>query len=710
MWNTNSCSTPTRLVFDASQPTDSSYSLNDILAKGRNSMNKLVEIMIRWSVYLVGFHTDVQKMYNSVKLDKDDWCFQRYIWEKDLDMNRIPEEKVIKTLIYGVKSSGNQAERGLRETAEKVKAEYPNANEIIQNDIYVDDCMSGSSSTRLAYQLSDELSVVLKKGGFTLKGITFSGQRPIPELTQDGISVSVAGCKWYPEADKISLDISDLNFSKKLRGKKNVNVDNKIPEVLTRRHCVGKVAEIFDLTGRATPIVASMKLSLVDLIEHNLNWDDKLPNELKDIWMSHFQMIKELKSVRFNRAVIPEDAISMDVNTIDVGDASKRIACSAIYVRFKRKCGDYSCQLIFSRSKIIKNLSQPRAELFAALLNTHTAEVVRRSLKNYVKYGIKLTDSQIVLHWLNNKDLPLKQWVRNRVNEILRFTTVDDWWYTDSSNMIADLGTRKGAMIKDIGPGSVWCGGYEWMKKEHSEFPVKSIKEINFKESEIEICNTELLSEKYRRIPTVTLSNISNEVAGAESGVECCVAEQVASYYEHSTYLIDPNKFRFSKVIRIIGFIKRFINNLILKYKVRKGLDINELLLINCEALTENEIKEAENYFYKIATQEIKDFVDEKEYKLISSEKGQILYYTGRILPTQKVTSSTELSDVMKDLCATTFVIPIVSRHSPLAYSIINEVHWYHPIGKHRGVETVLRFSMEYASSWMVSETFQEKM
>ena len=119
--------------------------------------------------------------------------------------------------------------------------------------------------------------------------------------------------------------------------------------------------------------------------------------------------------------------------------------------------------------------------------------------------------------------------------------------------------------------------------------------------------------------------------------------------------------------------------------------------MINCEALTENEIKEAENYFYKIATQEIKDFVDEKEYKLISSEKGQILYYTGHILSTQKVTSSTELSDVMKDLCATTFVIPIVSRHSPLAYSIINEVHWYHPIGKHRGVETVLRFSMEYA-------------
>ena len=515
--------------------------------------------------------------------------------------------------------------------------------------------------------------------------------------------MSVAGCKWYPEEDKVSLHISDLNFSKKLRGKKNMNVNNKIPEILTRRDCVGKVAEIFDLTGRATPIVASMKLSLVDLVDNNLNWDDTLPNELKDIWMSHFEMIKELKSVRFNRAVIPEDAISMDINTIDSGDASKRIACSAIYVRFKRKCGDYSCQLIFSRSKIIKNLSPPRAELFAALLNTHTAEVVRRSLQKYFKHSIKLTDSQIVLHWLNNKGLPLKQWVRNRVNEILRFTTVDDWWYTDSFNMIADLGTRKGAMVSDIDPDSEWCGGYEWMKKELTEFPVKSIKEIKLKESEIETCNTELLSEKYRSIPTATSNNTSVEkpcmveVVEAVSGGECCVAEQVASYYGHSTYLIDPNKFKFSKVIRIVGFVKRFINNMMQKCKMRKGVNTNELLLVDCETLTENEIKDAANYFYKIATQEIKKFVDEKEYKLISREKGQILYYTGRILPTQKVTSSTQLSDVMKDLCATTFVIPIVSKHSPLAYSIINEVHWHHPIGKHCGVETVLRLSMEYA-------------
>ena len=118
VWYGNSISTPCRVAFDASHP-------DDILAKGKNNMKKLVEIVIRWSIHKIGYHTDIKKMYNSVKLVEDDWCLQRHIWQKDLDPRKLPEEKVIKTLVYGVKSSGNQAERGLRETARLSAEEYP---------------------------------------------------------------------------------------------------------------------------------------------------------------------------------------------------------------------------------------------------------------------------------------------------------------------------------------------------------------------------------------------------------------------------------------------------------------------------------------------------------------------------------------------------------------------------------------------------------
>ena len=117
-------------MFDASQISNTGYSLSDILAKGRN--NRLVEIIIRWYIHKVGFHTDIQMRHNSIKLLEQNWCLQRYIWQQDLDPTKIPEEKVIKPFIHGVKSSGNQAELALRETVKFSQGEYPKINEIIK--------------------------------------------------------------------------------------------------------------------------------------------------------------------------------------------------------------------------------------------------------------------------------------------------------------------------------------------------------------------------------------------------------------------------------------------------------------------------------------------------------------------------------------------------------------------------------------------------
>jgi len=98
VWKPNSLSTPCRIVFDASQPTGSGHSLNSILAKGSNGMNRLVDIFIRWFSQRVAFHTDIAKMYNSIKLAESDRCYQRYLWSDSLDVGSQPEEKIIKTL------------------------------------------------------------------------------------------------------------------------------------------------------------------------------------------------------------------------------------------------------------------------------------------------------------------------------------------------------------------------------------------------------------------------------------------------------------------------------------------------------------------------------------------------------------------------------------------------------------------------------------
>ena len=106
-------------------------------------MNKLIQIFVRWLTNACGFITDVQKLYNTVKLAEKHWCYQLFLWNDELDPSKEPQIGVITTLIYGVKSSGNQAEYALRATADLFKDEYPIQNRMIREDTYVDDCPSG---------------------------------------------------------------------------------------------------------------------------------------------------------------------------------------------------------------------------------------------------------------------------------------------------------------------------------------------------------------------------------------------------------------------------------------------------------------------------------------------------------------------------------------------------------------------------------------
>ena len=70
---------------------------------------------------------------------------------------------MIRTLIYGVRSSGNLSQRSIGKTANLSKDEYPQINELICKDIYVDDCVSGAQSEKRASTTADHLEIVLNR-------------------------------------------------------------------------------------------------------------------------------------------------------------------------------------------------------------------------------------------------------------------------------------------------------------------------------------------------------------------------------------------------------------------------------------------------------------------------------------------------------------------------------------------------------------------
>lgn len=251
--------------------------------------------------------------------------------------------------------------------------------------------------------------------------------------------------------------------------------------------------------------------------------------------------------------------------------------------------------------------------------------------------------------------------------------------------MIADLGTKRGVSLKDVDKNSRWCNGYDWMRYEISQFPCKSIKDITLTNSQ---------QEEIRKESPFDFDGLSY--------VQRKIPDEVFKRRAFSNYIINPNKYRFKTVIRILAIVIKFVFNVRksiisrrqspLQSIKKKPITTKSTLL-----LLDDDIRKAEKYFFRKAGLEIQHFLPRKQYEKFTKEKDGILYYTGRILPTEEITIVGKMTEAMKDLSASTFCVPVVDRYSPLAYCIINEVHWYNSTVKHSGVESVWRFVLKKA-------------
>ena len=83
-------------------------------------------------------------------------------------------------------------------------------------------------------------------------------------------------------------------------------------------------------------------------------------------------MIQNIEGIKFNRAVVPDDAISLDINTTNTGDASHHLEHAQLYMQDLNENQVTTHVNSFSAELIPQGMSQPRAELFAATLNAHT--------------------------------------------------------------------------------------------------------------------------------------------------------------------------------------------------------------------------------------------------------------------------------------------------------------------------------------------------
>jgi hypothetical protein len=176
-----SISTPCRMVFDASSKTPGGESLNNILAKGTNSLANLNHKLLKFRSKPDCFAADIKMAYNGVSLHPSHYKHQLYLWREDLNPDNPLIVMVVTTIIYGVRPSGNQLGAGLGKLADytlQVHPQHAAGAVALKEHSYVDDVLNPSNNKLEAKETAKSLEFTLKLANMSVKAFTFNGEPP----------------------------------------------------------------------------------------------------------------------------------------------------------------------------------------------------------------------------------------------------------------------------------------------------------------------------------------------------------------------------------------------------------------------------------------------------------------------------------------------------------------------------------------------------
>ena len=174
--------------------------------------------------------------------------------------------------------------------------------------------------------------------------------------------------------------------------------------------------------------------------------------------------------------------------------------------------------------------------------------------------------------------------------------------------MIADLGTRKGVKTEQVDQDSVWKNGFEWMKLESSQFPIKTVKKIELDKDGISTLKSEFIvydTDNLFQLEWPSRNNNNgNFTYTAKEYIRTSIPLEILDIYQFLKYIIDPNKHRFKTVVQILALVYRFIAKLKEQLQNKENGDIDNVnintpsITFTQAILSQHGIQRSENYFY----------------------------------------------------------------------------------------------------------------
>ncbi|GBO13668.1 hypothetical protein AVEN_149097-1 [Araneus ventricosus] len=246
-----------RAVFNASSPTTTGISLNDILMKGDADPNR--PSLTRPPAYRVENRTQ---------------C-------RGVSLSNAPFLAI----------------RTLQQLAEDEKLRFP--SEVLLHDTYMYNIVSGAPDLETTRRLQSQLRDALRSCGMTLHKWSSNS----PELLNSLLSTDVE----HSFSVDTDLFVKTLGISwKPFQDRFVFKVSISIKPSYTKREVLSVIARLYDPLGFLDPVLTRAKVLMQRLWQQRLDWDDVLPNPIADEWKEFVTTMKCIGKVKIIRVILTD--------------------------------------------------------------------------------------------------------------------------------------------------------------------------------------------------------------------------------------------------------------------------------------------------------------------------------------------------------------------------------------------------------------------
>ncbi|XP_030755482.1 uncharacterized protein LOC115881899 [Sitophilus oryzae] len=286
----SSSTTKVRVVFDASAKTESGLSLNDALMTGPTIQQDLFSIILRFRKHQYVITADCAKMYRQVNVHDNQRHLQSILWRKNADEPL--KAYTLNTVTYGTSCAPFLAVRCLHQLALENQKRNPKISNVIKEDFYVDDLISGGDTIEDVLQIKKDITGILSQGLFELrkwKSNEASIIEPnMPENNQlyfsENKETKTLGIVWNSEDDTFQYSLHAICDRKKY---------------VTKRTILSFISKIFDPLGLIGPIIIRAKILIQQLWQLSLDWDESVPSQIYTAWKYYQDQIISRKIFQY---------------------------------------------------------------------------------------------------------------------------------------------------------------------------------------------------------------------------------------------------------------------------------------------------------------------------------------------------------------------------------------------------------------------------